>query len=222
MLDMRRMTAAAITGLVLLVAPPFEVAGKSLPVEVSNRTLLDTGDFSLSIEVDEFGTILLTGKFLSKTATGERIVGNVLLGVSFQDKAGSVFAESTATIWERDLGFAYSAPIGRVAPAPGGVDVSELARVVLTVRELTTQEAVDRERQATVRARGWPKNIEAAVIERRVLLGMTMDQVTLAWGRPQRVNQTLRASGLSEQWVYSISTYVYFENGRVTAIQSSR
>jgi hypothetical protein len=38
----------------------------------------------------------------------------------------------------------------------------------------------------------------------------------MAWGPPVRVNETTRASGVSEQWVYSISRYVYFERGRVT------
>jgi hypothetical protein len=243
-LDTRRMTIALLMALLMLIVAGSDASGASLPVEISNRTPLDTGDFSLAIETDQYGNILLTGKFLSKTTAGERIVGNVLLDVSFQDKTGTVLAASTVTIWQRDLGMAYSATIGRVAPAPDGVNVSALAKVVLTVRELTTQEALDRERtkqelaarnaeaarareretqrQAAIRARAWPKHIETAVIERRVLPGMTEEQVTLAWGKPQRVNQTLRSSSTSEQWVYSISTYVYFENGRVTAVQSSR
>jgi hypothetical protein len=84
------------------------------------------------------------------------------------------------------------------------------------------EHAAEAKRQAAIRAHGWPKRIEAAVVERKVMPGMTPEQVTLAWGRPRSVNQTIRASGVSEQWVYSISGYVYFENGRVTAIQTSR
>jgi len=80
----------------------------------------------------------------------------------------------------------------------------------------------ERERQAAIRAHGWPTQIESAVIEGRVTPGMTTEQVILAWGRPLRINQTTRASGVSEQWVYSTSRHVYLENGRVTAIQTSR
>ena len=229
----RRMTIAVLTLLMVLLAGS-DAAGATPSVEVLNRTPLDTGDFSLAIETDQYSTIILTGKFFSRTTAGERIVGNVLLDVSFEDKTGNVMAASTAVVRQSDLGMAYWAPIGRMAPAPDGVDVSSLARVVLTVRELTTDRRSEREaeakrnqerekqRQAAIRAGAWPQHIETAVLERRVLPGMTAEQVTLAWGKPRHVNQTLRSSRISEQWVYSISTYVYFENGRVTAIQTSR
>jgi hypothetical protein len=252
--DMRRVVAASLITSLVIVVVWSEATAQRLPVKIVNRTPLDTGDFSLAVEIDR-GSIVLTGKFFPKTTTGQHIAGDVLLGVSFLDKAGAVLGESTATIFERDLGFDYEGVIGRAAPEPGGLDISAVASVVLTVRKLTTQEALDQERekrqkaaraaeearlqaereaeakqarereaqrQDAIRARAWPKDIEAAVIERRVLLGMTTEQVTLAWGRPQRINQTLQYSGLSEQWVYSTSTLVYFENGRVTAIQGSR
>jgi hypothetical protein len=219
---MHWVTAAALIALLVLVVARFEATGERLPVEIQNRTPLGTGDFSLAIEV-ESETIYLTGKLFRSTTTGSRVVGNVLLGVLFFDKTGAVLGESTAVIYERDLGLGYKAAIGRVAPAPGGVDVSALAKVVLTVRELRTTEDVERERQAAIRTRAWSKDIEGAVIERRVLLGMTAEQVTLAWGKPSGVSQTLNQSGIFEQWVYSSrSTSVYFANGRVTAIQTSR
>ena len=227
-LGRRRMTIAVLTLLVFLLGGS-DAAGASLSVEILNRTTLDTGDYSLAIETDQFGIIFLTGKFLSKTTAGEKIVDDVLLDVSFEDKTGSVIAMSTVVVRQSQLGRPYSSPVGRMAPAPNGVNVSSLARVVLTVHELTTQEALDREqrerekqRQAGILAHAWPKPIETAVLERRVLPGMTAEQVTLAWGKPQRVNQTLRSSRISEQWVYSVSSYVYFENGRVTAIQTGR
>ena len=233
------MTIAVLTLLMLLVARS-DATGASLSAEILNRTPLDTGDYSLAIETDQFGIIFLTGKFFSKTTAGEKIVGNVLLDVSFEDKTGSVMAVSTVVVLQSQLGRPYSAPVGRMAPAPNGVNVSSLARVVLTVRELITQEALDREQAARARTEreseakreeqrrlailthAWPKHIETAVLEHRVLPEMTAEQVTLAWGKPQRVNQTLRSSSISEQWVYSESTYVYFENGRVIAIQTGR
>jgi hypothetical protein len=81
------------------------------------------------------------------------------------------------------------------------------------------------QRQTKIQAYGWPKDIEPAVIGRSVMPGMTAEQVTLAWGRPQRVNETIYAKYAktrSEQWVYYSDRIVYFENGRVTAIQISR
>lgn len=41
------------------------------------------------------------------------------------------------------------------------------------------------------------------------------------WGKPVRVNTTETATSRTEQWVYA-SGYVYFTDGIVTAIQTSR
>lgn len=39
------------------------------------------------------------------------------------------------------------------------------------------------------------------------------------WGKPQSINRTTTAQGVREQWVYGPKHYLYFENGRLTAIQ---
>ena len=41
-------------------------------------------------------------------------------------------------------------------------------------------------------------------------------------GRSDSINATQTASGTREQWVYSLGRYLYFDNGRLTAIQESR
>ncbi len=64
-------------------------------------------------------------------------------------------------------------------------------------------------------ARAW------AYIERsKVFVGMTKDQALASWGRPERINRTLTRGGVSEQWVYGLSTYLYFTNGKLTAAQN--
>ncbi len=57
-----------------------------------------------------------------------------------------------------------------------------------------------------------------------VSIGMTPRQVVDAtsWGRPERVNRTTNALGVSEQWVYPGSNYLYFQDGVLTSIQTSR
>jgi DNA-directed RNA polymerase subunit N (RpoN/RPB10) len=53
-----------------------------------------------------------------------------------------------------------------------------------------------------------------------VSLGMLPEEVVASsWGKPQRVNKTTTQRGTNEQWVYSGNNYLYFENGRLTAIQ---
>lgn len=58
------------------------------------------------------------------------------------------------------------------------------------------------------------------------VLGMTPEQVTTQtnWGHPTHVNRTITAAGVREQWVYrnaaNRSQYLYFVNGKLTAIQN--
>ena len=50
-------------------------------------------------------------------------------------------------------------------------------------------------------------------------IGMTKEQVENgAWGKPNRINKTTYEWGTTEQWCYSNGRYVYFKNGKVTAI----
>ena len=61
-------------------------------------------------------------------------------------------------------------------------------------------------------------------IERRpgAKIGMTTQQVLTEtnWGRPKSVHKTITSSGTREQWVYGNASYLYFDNGRLTAIQN--
>jgi hypothetical protein len=68
--------------------------------------------------------------------------------------------------------------------------------------------------------------IEKAVSERRVLVGMTSQEVLMSWGQPTKINKTASARGASEQWIYrkqkiGDDQYVYVENGVVRTIQTS-
>ena len=76
-----------------------------------------------------------------------------------------------------------------------------------------------REAQAAIRAEQ----------ERRLAMpppaiGMTASQVrdATSWGAPARINETITAAGRREQWVYSTSRLLYFDNGKLTAIEQSR
>lgn len=70
--------------------------------------------------------------------------------------------------------------------------------------------------------RGWPDHLYRAVVDQRVMAGMTPDMVRASWGPPQRINRTAATYGTREQWVYGMGEYVYFEDGVVTTIQTSR
>ncbi len=53
-------------------------------------------------------------------------------------------------------------------------------------------------------------------------IGMTAKQVEgTCWGKPDHVNRTQTAAGVSDQYVYGDDRYVYLRNGIVTSIQAS-
>lgn len=60
-----------------------------------------------------------------------------------------------------------------------------------------------------------------AIIKGTVFIGMHKDAAILSWGVPDKINETLNASGKREQWVYDKQKqFLYIENGKVSAIQS--
>lgn len=63
-----------------------------------------------------------------------------------------------------------------------------------------------------------------AVKNYKLVLGMNKQEVQLVWGIPADINTSKGSWGVHEQWVYPSlfggrSRYVYFKNGRVSAIQ---
>lgn len=58
----------------------------------------------------------------------------------------------------------------------------------------------------------------------RVAVGMTPAQVRGSWGAPNKINQSLYASGSTEQWIYYRDAahiqaqYVHFRNGVVSSV----
>lgn len=75
-------------------------------------------------------------------------------------------------------------------------------------------------KEARMRFDKMPLPVRDALLEGRVLLGMTSNLVLLAKGKPDNINRTTTLKGSSEQWVYRFpQTYIYLNNGIVTAVQ---
>lgn len=52
-------------------------------------------------------------------------------------------------------------------------------------------------------------------------IGMTKAQALASnWGKPSKINTTIKAGLTHEQWVYGTGSYLYFENGILTTIQN--
>lgn len=80
-----------------------------------------------------------------------------------------------------------------------------------------SESAAAADREAARQARD--NILERAITARTVLPGMTQDQCVKAWGEPTKVNQTVTASGVDQQWVYSSERYLYLVNGILRTIQ---
>jgi hypothetical protein len=63
------------------------------------------------------------------------------------------------------------------------------------------------------------KTREAAIAAKQVLVGMTREEVTRAWGKPDRVDRSSSGAGVREQWAYENGSYVYFGSETVTSVE---
>jgi len=97
----------------------------------------------------------------------------------------------------------------------------ERRRRELALEQERLRQAQERRRQE-ISAKPWPEKIKRAVLEKQIEIGMTSDQVTAAWGRPESVNETITATSRQEQWKYPGPTYLYFNNGTLTTVQRRR
>lgn len=58
------------------------------------------------------------------------------------------------------------------------------------------------------------------ILLRKVQIGMTKEMCSESWGNPYDINTTSVNGKTSEQWVYENDSYLYFDNGILTAVQN--
>ncbi len=58
------------------------------------------------------------------------------------------------------------------------------------------------------------------IIEKKVKIGMSDTMCLESWGEPDSKNRTVLNGVETEQWVYETKSYLYFDNGILTAIQN--
>lgn len=109
-----------------------------------------------------------------------------------------------------------------ITPAPAPKDAEALA--VMNEKLDKLLKAKEEKERATAQKRKdlvekQPKAFRKLILKGEICLGMNQVQVGLSLGKPEDVNRTTHRGGVHEQWVYPKGFYVYFQNGRVTAIQ---
>ena len=65
----------------------------------------------------------------------------------------------------------------------------------------------------------WPKMIQSAIREQRIVIGMTPAQVVMSRGRPRKRERLTEGTTVSEHWSYQRSAEIVFMNGKVTRIR---
>lgn len=77
----------------------------------------------------------------------------------------------------------------------------------------------ENERKATL-IKKYGNSIANLILQGKVRIGMTQEMCKEAWGQPNNINRTIGDFGAHEQWVYDGGQYLYFEDGKLTAIQN--
>jgi hypothetical protein len=67
-------------------------------------------------------------------------------------------------------------------------------------------------RARQIRAKGWSVRVCQLVMDGKIAIEMTQEQVLMAWGKPDQIKRSRGDWAAYEQWVYG-STYLYFERG---------
>ena len=66
----------------------------------------------------------------------------------------------------------------------------------------------------------WTPQVWNAIEDEKIFVGMTKEQVTMSWGEPLSINQTVTGAGKSEQWVFRNHRFAYFHGGVMTSAQN--
>ena len=67
----------------------------------------------------------------------------------------------------------------------------------------------------------WSPEVCETIAGRQVQIGMSAEQVREAWGRPEHINTTVTGSTKHEQWVWGMSQYAYFDDGKLVSVQQT-
>lgn len=91
-------------------------------------------------------------------------------------------------------------------------------------RQKEQQEREKKEQQERIKFKNdciakWGQKMGGYIADGKVVLGMNKEMCIASWGSPIEINRTIIKGLTSEQWVYGWGTYLYFDNGVLSAIQ---
>jgi hypothetical protein len=146
-------------------------------------------------------------------------------------KTGGVLRKVKIIRWEKDLVVLKHAggtdPVRFTSMSPEHRKIFEANRDAGLANEAAAHDARGKQNadeQAAYLAKiAWEERVKAAIVARSLLVGMTREEATASWGKPDKVNASGGAYGSREQWIYrergraSSDIYVYFEGEKLTS-----
>lgn len=90
---------------------------------------------------------------------------------------------------------------------------------ILKAEEVSKREALEKKKFELEMINKYGARIGKLISENKVVIGMSKNICTLSWGDPYDIIRTITKGRVFEQWVYSMGTYLYFENDVLVAIQ---
>ena len=128
-----------------------------------------------------------------------------------QDDLGRPFQETKYCFWPQDKGHEEE----RLPLYLGKfIDPEQQAYIEKKENETKQYFANQKKRMIAKYGKYWGKLVADGQLE----IGMTKQMCRDSWGEPENINRTSTRYGNHEQWVYS-TIYVYFDNGKISAIQ---
>jgi len=90
---------------------------------------------------------------------------------------------------------------------------------IIKAEEENKRQALEKKKFELEMINKYGASIGKLISENKVIIGMSKNICTLSWGEPYDINRTITKERVFEQWVYSMGTYLYFENDVLVAIQ---
>ncbi len=128
-----------------------------------------------------------------------------------QKRSGSSFDDTKYCFWLTTNGHKEES-----LPLYLGKFLDEDQQAYISKREFETKQYIVNQKKRMIAKYG--KYWGRLVAEGQLEIGMTKQMCRDSWGEPNDIKSTSTRYGTHEQWVYT-TIYVYFDNGKISAIQ---
>lgn len=98
--------------------------------------------------------------------------------------------------------------------------IAELEKKTSEEHNIEFEKQIEKENKSIIAKYG--KINGNLIIQGKVKIGFTKEMCIESWGKPESINKTTGKYGTHEQWVYEEGNYLYFDNGKLTTIQTHK